>query len=122
LDFQKAKEYLESVDGKVVIKASGLAAGKGVILPETKAEAIIGLKEIMNGDLFGDAGSEVVIEERLEGEEVSCLAITDGYTVVPLPGAQDHKRAYDGDQVRLTYLGAEHWWDGLLCSCTNIHS
>jgi phosphoribosylamine--glycine ligase / phosphoribosylformylglycinamidine cyclo-ligase len=96
--FQDAKEYVENFKGKLVIKASGLAAGKGVILPETTQEAIEGLESIMLNSVFGAAGSEVVIEERLEGEEVSCLAICDGYTVIPMPGAQDHKRALDGDQ------------------------
>ncbi|KAJ3113106.1 hypothetical protein HDU96_003781 [Phlyctochytrium bullatum] len=81
----------------VVIKASGLAAGKGVLLPETMDEAVAGLASIMVGHEFGDAGAEVVIEERLEGEEVSVLAITDGYSVVALPGAQDHKRVFEGD-------------------------
>jgi len=80
-------------------KASGLAAGKGVILPETKEEALNGLKEIMVDKIFGNAGEEVVIEEYLEGEEVSVLAFSDGYTIVPFPPSQDHKRAYDGDKV-----------------------
>lgn len=97
-DFEKAKAYVESFPGQLVIKASGLAAGKGVLLPETKEEAIEGLKSIMVDSIFGDAGSEVVIEERLTGEEVSVLAFSDGYTVIPMPAAQDHKRAYDGDK------------------------
>jgi len=88
--------------GRVVIKASGLAAGKGVLLPETKEEAVSGLKSIMVDKVFGTAGTEVVVEEYLEGEEVSVLAFSDGYTAVPLPPAQDHKRAYDGDQVSLS--------------------
>ncbi len=75
-----------------------MAAGKGVILPESLEEAIQGLKEIMVDASFGSAGQEVVIEERLSGEEVSCLAFSDGYTVIPMPGAQDHKRAYNGDK------------------------
>jgi phosphoribosylamine--glycine ligase/phosphoribosylformylglycinamidine cyclo-ligase len=83
---------------KWVIKASGLAAGKGVILPETVEEGLEAIKEIMIQKKFGDAGKEVVIEERLEGQEVSLLAFTDGYTIVPFPAAQDHKRALDGDQ------------------------
>lgn len=75
-----------------------MAAGKGVILPETKQEAIKGLESIMLNAEFGQAGDQVVIEERLEGEEVSCLAFCDGYTVVPMPGAQDHKRVFNGDK------------------------
>ncbi|KAJ3190027.1 hypothetical protein HDU85_000318 [Gaertneriomyces sp. JEL0708] len=97
-DFNKAKAYVESFSGDLVIKASGLAAGKGVLLPETKKEAVEGLSSIMVDSVFGQAGNEVVIEERLTGEEVSVLAFTDGYTVVPMPAAQDHKRAFDGDK------------------------
>ncbi|KAJ3178915.1 hypothetical protein HDU87_003182 [Geranomyces variabilis] len=97
-DFNKAKSYVESVKGDIVIKASGLAAGKGVLLPESRDEAIEGLKSIMVDSVFGDAGQEVVIEERLTGEEVSVLAFSDGYTVIAMPAAQDHKRAYDGDK------------------------
>jgi len=68
-------------------------------LPESKEEALSGLRSIMVDRVFGDAGNEVVIEEFLEGEEVSVLAFSDGYTAVPLPPAQDHKRVFDGDQV-----------------------
>eukprot|EP01116_Phalansterium_solitarium_P022870 TRINITY_DN7730_c0_g1_i2.p1 TRINITY_DN7730_c0_g1~~TRINITY_DN7730_c0_g1_i2.p1 ORF type:complete len:813 (-),score=339.61 TRINITY_DN7730_c0_g1_i2:274-2628(-) len=95
---EEALKYLQSVDFPVVIKASGLAAGKGVLLPETKEEARNALRSIMLDRAFGDAGSEVVIEERLSGPEVSVLAFTDGYTVVMMPPAQDHKRVGDGDQ------------------------
>lgn len=98
-DFNAAKTYLEKfAPGTVVIKASGLAAGKGVLLPETKEEALEGLKQIMVDNIFGTAGSEVVLEERLSGQEVSVLAFSDGYSVHVMPPAQDHKRAYDGDQ------------------------
>ncbi|KAJ3043238.1 hypothetical protein HDV00_005558 [Rhizophlyctis rosea] len=97
-DFEKAKAYIKGFKGEFVIKASGLAAGKGVLLPETLEEAVQGLREIMVDNVFGDAGQEVVIEERLTGEEVSVLALTDGYTVIPMPPAQDHKRAYNGDK------------------------
>jgi phosphoribosylamine--glycine ligase / phosphoribosylformylglycinamidine cyclo-ligase len=83
---------------KILIQASGLAAGKGVILPETVAEAVQGLKEIMVDSSFGSAGEQVVVEEKLVGEEVSCLAFCDGYTIIPMPGAQDHKRALNGDK------------------------
>ncbi|KAG0747615.1 hypothetical protein G6F57_007255 [Rhizopus arrhizus] len=97
-DYEKAKKYVESVDYKVVLKASGLAAGKGVLMPESKEEALEGLKAIMVNKEFGDAGSEVVVEECLEGDELSFLSFSDGYTVVSLPPAQDHKRALDGDK------------------------
>lgn len=93
-----AIHYLESVDYSIVIKASGLAAGKGVILPETIEEAKSTLKSILVDKEFGDAGNEVVIEERLIGQEVSLMAFTDGTTVVPMIPAQDHKRLLDGDE------------------------
>ncbi|KAK9462734.1 phosphoribosylglycinamide synthetase [Lipomyces oligophaga] len=95
--FTDAKAYIESIDHNVVIKASGLAAGKGVLIPTSKEEAYDALKEIMEDRAFGDAGDEVVIEEFLEGDELSILALSDGYTVVDLPPAQDHKRIFDGD-------------------------
>jgi phosphoribosylamine--glycine ligase len=96
-DLEAALQHLESVDYPVVIKVSGLAAGKGVILPETMEEAKSTLKAILVDRLFGDAGSEVVIEERMSGPEVSLMAFTDGTTVVPMVPAQDHKRLLDGD-------------------------
>ncbi|CAN3375496.1 hypothetical protein DIURU_003659 [Diutina rugosa] len=97
-DVAKAKEYLSTVDYRVVLKADGIAAGKGVLIPETTEEAIKGLDEIMVTKAFGNAGDEVVIEEYLEGQELSILTITDGYTFFNLPAAQDHKRIGDGDQ------------------------
>ena len=93
-----AVAFVEAADFPVVIKASGLAAGKGVLLPTSKEEALQGLKEVMLDRAFGDAGNEVVVEQFLDGEEVSVLAFCDGKTVVLMPGAQDHKRALDGDQ------------------------
>lgn len=97
-NFEKAQNYLEQVDYPIVIKASGLAAGKGVFLPETLAEGCEILRNMLAGDAFGDAGKIVLIEERLEGEEISLMAFTDGQTVYPMPPAQDHKRLLDGDQ------------------------
>lgn len=96
--YEPAREYLEKIQHNVVIKASGLAAGKGVLIPTTKDEALAGLKEIMVNREFGEAGDEVVIEEFLEGDELSILAFSDGYTIIPLPPAQDHKRIFDGDK------------------------
>ena len=90
-------DYLEIVDYPVVIKASGLAAGKGVILPETLDEAKAVVESILIDKTFGEAGSEVIIEERLSGQEVSLMAFTDGETIVPMLPAQDHKRLLDGD-------------------------
>eukprot|EP00468_Gymnochlora_sp_CCMP2014_P008804 CAMPEP_0167755574 /NCGR_PEP_ID=MMETSP0110_2-20121227/8905_1 /TAXON_ID=629695 /ORGANISM="Gymnochlora sp., Strain CCMP2014" /LENGTH=662 /DNA_ID=CAMNT_0007641587 /DNA_START=65 /DNA_END=2055 /DNA_ORIENTATION=- len=97
-DHKKAQQYLKEVKHQVVIKASGLAAGKGVVLPETTQEALENLEQIMVNKQFGGAGAEVVIEERLGGQEASVLAFTDGVTVVLLPAAQDHKRIFDGDK------------------------
>ena len=92
-----AVAHLEQVNYPVVIKASGLAAGKGVILPESMDEAKAALASILTGEAFGEAGSEVVIEERLSGPEVTLLAFSDGRTVKPMVPSQDHKRALDGD-------------------------
>lgn len=97
-DYEKAREYVEHVKHNVVIKASGLAAGKGVIIPTSKQEAYDALDSIMVKKEFKDAGDEVVVEEFLEGEELSVLTFCDGYTIRSLPPAQDHKRALDGDQ------------------------
>lgn len=96
-DYEKAVAYVESISHDIVIKATGLAAGKGVILPQTKEEAKAALKEIMVDKAFGIAGSEVVIEELLVGDELSVLTFCDGYTIRSLPLAQDHKRIFDGD-------------------------
>ncbi len=84
-------------DVPVVVKADGLAGGKGVFVCPTRAEAIEAVKRIGRNREFGDAGNQIVIEERLDGQEASVLAITDGRTIVTLPPAQDHKRAYDQD-------------------------
>ena len=97
-DYEAAKKYLDSVSHSVVLKASGLAAGKGVIIPATKDEAQDALKKIMLVKEFGTAGNEVVIEEFLGGEELSFLTFSDGYTIRSLPPAQDHKQIHDGDQ------------------------
>ena len=96
--FKPAIAYLRDVDYPIVIKASGLAAGKGVILPETREEAEASLESILERGEFGAAGSQVVIEERLVGEEVSLLVFTDGQIVRPMPPAQDHKRLLDNDR------------------------
>lgn len=97
-ELSEALNYLDSVDHNVVIKASGLAAGKGVIIPASKTEARQALERIMKDKEFGSAGDEVVVEEFLEGEELSVLAFSDGFTIKALPAAQDHKRIYDGDE------------------------
>jgi len=97
-NYEDAKKYLDSIDHNVVLKASGLAAGKGVIIPKTKEEAHEGLKKIMLDREFDSAGDEVVVEEFLEGDELSILSFSDGYTMRSLPPAQDHKRIFDGDE------------------------
>lgn len=96
-DFAAAQAYLQRQREPIVIKASGLAAGKGVMLPDSPAEAEAALKAIMLDQRFGAAGDEVVIEARLEGPELSVLAFCDGQTFRLMPAAQDHKRAFDGD-------------------------
>ncbi|XP_030918486.1 trifunctional purine biosynthetic protein adenosine-3 isoform X2 [Geospiza fortis] len=82
----------------LVVKASGLAAGKGVIVASSKEEACRAVTEIMQDKSFGTAGETVVVEELLEGEEISCLCFSDGVTIAPMPPAQDHKRLMDGDE------------------------
>lgn len=97
-DYDAAKSYLDTISHNVVIKASGLAAGKGVIIPQSKEEATAALKDIMLDKEFGTAGDEVVIEEFLEGDELSILSFSDGRTIKSLPPAQDHKRIFDNDE------------------------
>ncbi|RHZ15905.1 hypothetical protein DYB26_000751 [Aphanomyces astaci] len=96
--YEDAKAFVDSIEYNVVIKASGIAAGKGVLIPTTKEETVAALKEVMVTKAFGSAGDEVVIEEFMTGEEVSLLAFCDGQRVVAMPGAQDHKRILDNDQ------------------------
>lgn len=96
--YEPAKQYLEKQQFPIVIKADGLALGKGVLICNTLNEALDGLKEIMLNKKFGTSGDTVVIEEFLEGPEVSVLSFCDGKTVVPMVSAQDHKRALDNDE------------------------
>jgi phosphoribosylamine---glycine ligase len=93
-----AVRYLDGVQPPVVVKADGLAAGKGVIIAQTVAEAIKAVDQIMAERAFGEAGDRVVIEEFLVGEEASFIAFTDGTTILPLPTSQDHKAIFDGDR------------------------
>ena len=95
-DAGEAKRFLGQFKPPYVIKADGLALGKGVVIAETRLEAEVAIDEMMGGR-FGGAGTVVVIEEFLAGEEASFFALSDGVTVVPFGGAQDHKRAFDGD-------------------------
>jgi phosphoribosylamine---glycine ligase len=93
----EAVAALESFGLPVVIKADGLAAGKGVLIAENHTDAVAAIREMLIDSRFGRAGSEIVIEEFLQGEEASILALVDGDNAVLLPASQDHKRAYDGD-------------------------
>jgi phosphoribosylamine---glycine ligase len=95
--FEEACNYIEEKGAPIVIKADGLAAGKGVTVALTKEEAIISLEEMLVGGKFGEASSKIVIEEFLSGEEFSLMAFVNGEIVIPLEIAQDHKRAFDGD-------------------------
>lgn len=95
---EKAIEYLKTAPIPTVIKADGLALGKGVIIANTREEAFSAVKTIMEDKVFGASGNSIVIEEFLEGPEVSVLSFTDGKTVVPMVSSMDHKRAKDGDE------------------------
>ena len=95
---EAARAYIRRMGAPIVVKADGLAAGKGVVVAATVEEAIAAVDEIMGRRRFGDAGAEVVIEEFLDGEEASLFALCDGKTALLLGVAQDHKRAFDGDK------------------------
>ena len=95
---ESARAYIRKEGAPIVVKADGLAAGKGVIVAETIQEALDAIDAIMENNSFGDAGTRIVIEEFMEGEEASLLAFTDGKVIRPMISAQDHKRAYDGDK------------------------
>ncbi len=97
-DMKKALEYLETAPIPTVIKADGLALGKGVIIAQTRDEAKKAVHEMMEDKVFGESGSNIVIEEFLTGPEVSVLSFTDGKTVVPMVSSMDHKRAKDNDE------------------------
>ena len=94
----KYEVFSDAAAARAYVKADGLAAGKGVVVAMTEAEALAAVDEIMEGEAFGAAGSRVVIEEFMTGEEVSILAFTDGRTIRAMIPSQDHKRAYDGDE------------------------
>lgn len=93
----KAHAFIDKTGAPIVIKADGLAAGKGVVVAMTLEEAHAAVDDMLSGNAFGDAGASVVIEEFLDGEEISYFAISDGKTILPLTSAQDHKRVGDGD-------------------------
>ena len=97
-DLNRACRYIKAAGAPIVVKADGLAAGKGVIVAKTVDEAINAVFEVMEQKSFGEAGSRIVIEEFMDGEEASLLAFTDGETIVPMIPSQDHKRVNDGDE------------------------
>ena len=94
----EAKKFIAQTGAPIVVKADGLAAGKGVVVAMTIDEANAAVEDMLSGNRFGEAGSTVVIEEFMEGEEASLLAFVDGKTVVPMIASQDHKRIFDGDK------------------------
>ena len=97
-DFEKAKDYIEKQGAPIVVKADGLALGKGVVVAETVEQAVEAAHEMLLDNKFGDSGARVVIEEFLDGEEFSLFAFVNGDKFYIMPTAQDHKRAYDGDK------------------------
>lgn len=97
-DMEKALAYVAEAPLPTVIKADGLALGKGVIIAETREEAENAVRSMMEDKVFGESGSHVVVEEFLTGPEVSVLAFTDGETMIPMVSSMDHKRAHDGDE------------------------
>ncbi|HEY6874611.1 MAG TPA: phosphoribosylamine--glycine ligase [Geobacteraceae bacterium] len=96
-EVEPAVAFIDKVGTPIVIKADGLAAGKGVIIAATRDEAVAAVTDMLAGNAFGEAGSRVVVEEFLKGEEASFLAFTDGKRIIPLASAQDHKAVFDGD-------------------------
>ena len=97
-DPKKAEDYVKSNDYNVVVKADGLAAGKGVIVCNSKEEAMAAIDTILVKKVFGDAGNKILIEERIDGIEISFIALSDGTVAIPMASSQDHKRIYDNDK------------------------
>ncbi|MBN9087917.1 MAG: phosphoribosylamine--glycine ligase [Reyranella sp.] len=97
-DAAKAEAYIRKQGAPIVVKADGLAAGKGVIVAETVEQAVAAARDMLEGNRFGASGASIVVEEFMDGEEVSLFALSDGEHVLPLVGAQDHKRAFDNDK------------------------
>ena len=97
-DAQLAQDYVKSLDYNVVVKADGLAAGKGVIVCNSNDEAISAIQTILVKKTFGDAGNRIIIEERIDGIEASYIALSDGDVTIPMASSQDHKRIFDNDE------------------------
>ena len=118
-DFEQAKAYIEEQGAPIVVKADGLALGKGVVVAKTVDQAVDAAREMLLDNKFGDSGARVVIEEFLDGEEFSLFAFVNGDTFYIMPTAQDHKRAYDGDKGPNTggmgaYAPVPHLSDALI--------
>ena len=96
-DAAEAEAYIKSAPFETVIKASGLAAGKGVVIPSSREEAAAAAREMLEGGAFGDSGREIVVEEKMDGEEASIMLVVSGQKYVMLPASQDHKRVGEGD-------------------------
>lgn len=97
-DSKKALEYLEKAEYPIVIKADGLAAGKGVVIAETKEDGVLAINDFMINETFGGAGKEIIIEEFLQGVEASILSITDGNTIIPFISSKDHKTIFEDNK------------------------
>ena len=97
-NYQEAKEYIESQSFPIVIKADGLAAGKGVVIAQSKQQALLCAEDMLSGSSFGDAGHRIVVEEFIQGEEASFICMVDGKNIIPLASSQDHKARDEGDQ------------------------
>src|SRR5690606_4738426 len=110
----EVEAVLERFPGPPVVKADGLCAGKGVVVAESKAEALAAARDMIEGRIFGDAGATVVLEERLRGREISLLVVTDGERWLALPPARDHKRVSDGD------VGPNTGGMGVICPAPDV--
>jgi phosphoribosylamine--glycine ligase len=95
---QEANKYIMELEPPYIIKADGLASGKGVFIAQSTSQAVAAISDILDKKIFGDAGQSLIIEEFIDGQELSVLAFTDGNVIIPLASAQDHKRAYDNDE------------------------
>ena len=112
-----AIDFIRKTGAPIVVKADGLAAGKGVIIAQTTTEAESAVHDMLAGNVFGDAGHRVVVEEFLEGEEASFIVMSDGETILPLATSQDHKAAHDGDTGPNTGHSGVNRWDVCRCAC-----
>jgi phosphoribosylamine--glycine ligase len=116
---EEVRDALHHFHTPLVVKADGLAAGKGVVICNTKEEAASVATEMLSGRMLGEAGARVVLEECLQGEELSFLVLSDGERVAPLVAAQDHKRIGDGDHGRLLHLSSRRRPDDQLAGAAH---